>query len=374
MRVKVGITGQQGFVGQHLYNLLGLFPEEFERISFFRIMFEEESILLDFVKKCDVIVHLAAVNRHSDQNIIYDTNINLIKKLITALDKSGTTPHIIFASSTQEEKENLYGKSKLDGRSIFYEWALINGANFTGLIIPNVFGPFGRPHHNSFIATFCHQLTHGEVPYVEIDNEVKLIYVGELANEILKAIRKPGDSRIQIKHTSKLKVSAILGFLLSFKDVYLNQGNIPLLESKFQLNLFNTFRSYINHEDYFPKKLHKHLDFRGNFTEVLRSNIGGQVSFSTTLPGITRGNHYHTRKIERFAVIKGKAVLKMRKIGTKEVIKIDLTADEASYVDIPIWYAHEITNVGDKELFTIFWINEFFHPQDSDTFFEVVEI
>jgi UDP-2-acetamido-2,6-beta-L-arabino-hexul-4-ose reductase len=124
--------------------------------------------------------------------------------------------------------------------------------------------------------------------------------------------------------------------------------------------------------NHFPVSFVKHIDTRGSFVEIIRLCIGGQVSFSTTFPGITRGNHYHTRKIERFAVIKGKALIQLRKVGTVEVIDFYLDGDAPSYVDIPIWYTHNIKNIGEEELYTMFWINEFYDPNDPDTYFENV--
>ena len=152
--IKVGITGQSGFIGQHLYHTLGLYPQEFERVDFNRDFFRDENLLLNFVSKCDVIVHLAAINRHNDLDIIYNKNIHLVEKLISALDKSGKKSHILFSSSTQEERENHYGRSKKHGRQLLQKWSESSGASFSGFIIPNVFGPFGHPHYNSFIATF----------------------------------------------------------------------------------------------------------------------------------------------------------------------------------------------------------------------------
>jgi UDP-2-acetamido-2,6-beta-L-arabino-hexul-4-ose reductase len=122
----------------------------------------------------------------------------------------------------------------------------------------------------------------------------------------------------------------------------------------------------------YPVKLTMNTDDRGTFVETIKSGLGGQVSFSTTKPGITRGNHFHTRKIERFAVIKGKARIQLRRIGTDKVMNFELDGNEPAYVDMPIWYTHNITNVGNEELYTIFWINEFFDPNDMDTFFEKV--
>ncbi|MFK5982667.1 MAG: NAD-dependent epimerase/dehydratase family protein [Flavobacteriaceae bacterium] len=379
--MKLGITGQAGFIGTHLFNYLGL-KKEVTRIPFKREFFDDKEQLQEFVKTCDVIVHLAALNRHNDPQVIYDTNIDLVNKLIEACETTNSTPHILFSSSTQEEKENDYGKSKLAGRKLLEAWATKNNAKFTGLIIPNVFGPFGDPYYNSFIATFCHQLTHNEQPKIETDGEVKLIYVGELAQIIYNQFIKlqsqvtnhesPVTTNIPV--TTKIKVSKVLNLLETYKENYFQKGIIPDLDNEFEKNLFNTFLCYIDHKEFFPFHLTKHSDDRGSFVETVKLNSGGQVSFSTTVPGITRGNHYHTRKAERFAVIKGKARIELRKIGTHEILSFELDGENPSFVDMPIWYTHNITNIGEEELYTIFWINEQYNPEDGDTYFEAVRL
>jgi UDP-2-acetamido-2,6-beta-L-arabino-hexul-4-ose reductase len=378
--MKIGITGQSGFVGTHLFNYLGL-QENVERIHFKDEYFADEKQLKQFVQTCDVIVHLAAMNRHGDSHVIYDTNIRLVKQLIRACETANSKPHILFSSSTQEERGNLYGKSKLDGRKLLEEWAEKNNAQFTGLIIPNVFGPFGNPYYNSFIATFCHQLTHDEQPEIQTDGKVKLIYVGELVKEFFNKIKdkrtkdkdKNGFVReYLVPYTSEVKVSKVLQLLKAYKNNYFEKGIIPNLDNRFEKNLFNTFLSYIDHKNFFPFHLMKHSDDRGSFVETVKLNSGGQVSFSTTVPGITRGNHFHTRKAERFAVIKGKARIELRKIGTEEVLSFELDGENPSFVDMPIWFTHNITNIGDEELYTIFWINEHYDPEDGDTYFEEV--
>ncbi|MFK8280367.1 NAD-dependent epimerase/dehydratase family protein [Capnocytophaga canimorsus] len=372
---KIGITGQQGFVGKHLYHTLGLFTEEFERVPYNKSIFENENELDAFVSQCDVIVHLAAMNRHESEQVIYETNVGLVDKLIAALERTGSKAHILISSSTQEERDNLYGKSKKEGREALVNWANTNGGKVTGLIIPNVFGAFGKPFYNSFIATFCYQLTHNQTPNVANDGEVKLIYVQELVAVILKEIRK-GESKAQyfVEPTAVKKVSEVLALLEEYKVKYFEKGEIPTLNTPFELNLFNTYRSYMDYATHFPVKFTQHTDPRGAFVEVVRLGIGGQCSFSTTVPGITRGNHYHTRKIERFAVIKGKALIQLRKIGTDEVLDFYLDGNEPAYVDMPIWYTHNIKNIGEEELYTIFWINEPYNPEDADTYFEEVEV
>ncbi|HNX03728.1 MAG TPA: hypothetical protein PKM71_08690 [Candidatus Cloacimonas sp.] len=159
--------------------------------------------------------------------------------------------------------------------------------------------------------------------------------------------------------------------LKAYYETYVVKWIFPDLTDWFEVCLFNTFRSYLPKE-HFPVKYHKHSDDRGIYVETMKFMSTGQVSFSTTLPGITRGNHFHTRKVERFAVIQGKASIKLRKYGTDEIIEYILNGDEPAYVDMPIWYTHNITNIGYTELLTMFWINEFYDPDDPDTYYEPV--
>lgn len=381
---RIGITGQSGFMGTHLYNYLGL-QENVERITFRDEFFQDSDALHNFVSQCDVIVHLAAMNRHNDPQIIYDTNISLVKQLIQACEETNSAPHILFSSSTQEERNNLYGKSKSDGRKMLEDWAERNNARFTAMIIPNVFGPFGNPYYNSVIATFSHQLTHGETPKIEVDGDLKLIYISELVQEFWAKISgnitaDNGERHVDLSnttevyhvpHTSERKVSSILRILENYKKEYFEKGVIPTISGKFELALFNTFRCYFP-KDIFPFPLKKNTDSRGSFTEVLRSGISGQYSFSTTNPGITRGNHFHTRKIERFAVIQGQAKIELRRIGSSEVVSYLVDGENPSFVDMPVWTTHNITNIGNSELLTLFWINEPYNPDDPDTFFEEV--
>jgi len=373
--LKIGITGQTGFIGKHLFNTIGLFPAEFERVGFEKSFFEHNDALDNFIKQCDIIVHLAAMNRHPDPEHIYQVNTSLVKKLTDSLVRTGSHAHVIFSSSTQEEKDNHYGQSKLAGRQMLAEWAKKHGGKFTGMVIPNVFGPFGLPFYNSVIATFCHQLTHEETPVIAVDGELNLIYIDELANAILDSIRsgEAGD-QMNVPATSRIRVSALLLLLEQYKTLYLQKGIIPPTNNSFERNLFNTFRSFIDNKNYFPVKLTKHTDPRGAFVEIIRLGNGGQVSFSTTLPGVTRGNHFHTRKIERFAVIRGNALIQLRQVGTSEVLEFYLSGDAPAYVDMPVWYTHNIKNVGEGELYTIFWINEFFDPADPDTYVEPVHL
>ncbi len=314
------------------------------------------------------------MNRDPDPQVIYDTNVRLVKQLIAAMEAENVTPHVLFSSSTQEERNNPYGDSKKEGRRLLQDWADRTGGKFTGCVIPNVFGPYGRPNYNSVVATFCHKLTHGETPEIQVDGSIRLIYVGDLCMEIINRIRSgEGVNPYPVPWGTEKKVSEILAILNRFKSLYFEQGIIPELHDKFEVQLFNTFCGYIDHKKFFPFKLKKNSDARGTFVETVKlDKLGGQVSFSTTRPGITRGNHYHTRKIERFAVIKGRATIELRKIGTNEKLTFELDGNEPAFVDMPVWYTHNITNIDSDDLYTIFWINEFYDPSDPDTFFEKV--
>jgi len=412
--IKIGITGQAGFIGTHLYNTLGLNKEKFERIDFKDEFFLQDEALDAFVKQCDVIVHLAAMNRHNDPDVLYKTNIELVRKLVDSIERTNSKPYVIMSSSLQEERDNLYGRSKREGRELFNQWADRNDAAFTGLIIPNVFGPFGVPFYNSVISTFSHQIANGLEPKIEVDTELKLIYVGDLVEKIIELATKYNDSTeedkkkafsenestaeipestedrerelqckiynsqlgkperlIHVEHMAEYKVTELLEKLKGYREQYQVNGVFPDLSDWFEFSLFSTFRSYIPTE-HFPVKYTKHADPRGVYVEAMKFCSGGQAAFSTTVPGITRGNHFHIRKVERFAVIQGKASIKLRKYGTEEVIEYILDGSEPAYVDMPVWYTHNITNIGDTELLTLFWINEFYDPSDPDTYFEEV--
>jgi len=371
--IRVGITGQAGFIGTHLFNYLNLQKTEIRTIPFQDDFFNSDKELAYFVSQCDTIVHLAAMNRHQDQNVIYQKNIELVNKLLHAVKTGNTKPHILFSSSTQETLDNLYGKSKREGRLIFERFANETGIPFTGLVIPNVFGPFCSPFYNSGIATFCYQLTHEQIPQIHVDNIVKLIYIHDLVKTIYSLIlKKENAGEYIVPPMIEKQVSAILSQLSFYKETYLKLGVFPSLNSQFDIALFNTFRSYIDYKTNSPVLLKLNSDHRGDFVETIKASGGGQISFSTTKPCITRGNHFHTRKIERFVVIKGSARIQLRRIGTSEVLDFFLSGDKPSYVDMPVWYTHNITNIGTEDLYTLFWINEMFNPDDPDTFYEEV--
>jgi UDP-2-acetamido-2,6-beta-L-arabino-hexul-4-ose reductase len=367
--IKVGVTGSNGFIGWHLCRTIELDTNKFELIEFKRDWFNENINLDSFVSKCDIIVHLAGLNRHSEESAIYDINVGLAVKLVDSFKRTGFRGQVIFSSSIQEERNNIFGNSKKVARELFANWASRSNATFHGVIIPNVFGAFGLPFYNSVISTFCHQLVNTESPKIETDATLNLIYINDLVKKIIGLFYSETNDNVTIGYTDTYKVSEILELLINFKNKYFENGQIPSFKNQFEINLFNTFRSYFNLNTHFPIKYKNNIDERGNFVEIIRLETGGQVSFSTTKKRITRGNHFHTRKIERFSVIKGKALIQLRKVETTKVYDYYLSGDEPAYVDMPIWYTHNIKNIGEEELYTMFWINEFYDANDPDTYF-----
>ena len=374
--LKIGITGQNGFIGSHLFNTLGLYPEEYLLVKFERHFFNDNSLMDEFVNQCDVIIHLAAINRHTDSQVLNETNVHLVKTLIESLIRNKTHPHVLFSSSTQEKNDSPYGNSKREGRLLLEQWAKDHSGILTALIIPNIFGPFCLPNYNSVVATFCDKISKGEETFINTDSSVKLLYVGDLVYSICELVKNtPSKASLNTEYigfSKEILISDLHEKIVKFKMDYQDKSIIPLLVDDFELKLFNTFRSYIDLEKHNPVKLNNNIDKRGNFVELVKLNVGGQVSFSTTMPNITRGNHFHTRKIERFIVIKGNAQIQLRRIGSNHVMNFDLDGESPSFVDMPIWYTHNIKNTGSEPLYTIFWINEFYDPDNADTYFEIV--
>jgi UDP-2-acetamido-2,6-beta-L-arabino-hexul-4-ose reductase len=367
--MNIGITGQSGFIGSHLTNY---FTQKcFNVIPVKKESFSSSRKLCCELKDCSTVIHLAGMNRGLDKEV-HDCNVYLASQLVSALEQGNLTPNVLFASSTQEETDNLYGQSKKEATDIFIKWAKRNNATFTSLILPNIFGPFCKPNYNSVIATFCYQLTHNQDPIIQVDKSLKLIYVKDLVEQIFKLVETPSkDYRVYLKADKELLVSEILTMLTHFKKLYFENHIFPCLKDTFNVQLFNTFRSYID-PGYFPIKGIVQSDKRGNLVEAVKEKTGGQMFYSSTKNGMTRGNHYHSRKIERFYVIKGLGSIRIRKIGTDDVFEYKVSGNEPAFVDIPIDYAHNITNIGDEDLITLFWTNELFNAQDSDTFPENV--
>jgi len=244
MKIKIGITGQSGFLGTHLFNHLRA-KNDIERIHISHDLFVNEDLLIDFVKKCDYIVHLAGMSRHKDASLIYETNMRLVQQLISAMEAECVTPHILFASTTHKQKDSPYHASKRDGQSMLEAWADKNSASTTSLVMPNVFGPYCRPCFNSFIATFCDKVSKGEECEIFSDSMVQLIYVTELCEKIFKFISSgKTDREFYPAHSVEKKVTEILALMVMFKTQFIDKNIIPHFNNQFEFNLYTTLISY----------------------------------------------------------------------------------------------------------------------------------
>lgn len=242
--ISVGITGQPGFVGTHLFEALGQHPDKFRRIPFEDAFFDDESKLRAFVKQCDVIVHLAAMMRSPIEGEVYKVNMRLVHQLIDAMEAESVAPCLLFSSSIQEGNGSEYGRCKQEGRELLENWAKAHDTGFVGLVFPNIFGPGARPNSHSFIATFCYKLTHGEEPQVLVDNTVPLKYIGNLKEELLAIIsdvaEKKNISTVKFEPEYALKVTDVLRRLKGFVN-----GSQPVGEADHAL--YETLISYKNY-------------------------------------------------------------------------------------------------------------------------------
>ena len=238
--INIGITGQSGFIGQNLVNYLQSF-ENISLIFFNRTFFSDSKLLDNWVKKCDIIFHLAAISRHDKEKTLYDINIMLVKKLISSLERTNSKPQIIYTSSTHEIKDTYYSKSKYEGRMLFSDWSVKNNTIFNGLILPNVFGPYAKPNYASVVATFCYNVSKNIKSKIISDAKMKLIYIDELLHSFLEIInQKKKNNCHNIAFTHEIYVSEILKKLNNFYDSY-KSNKTPILETNFDKNLHFTF-------------------------------------------------------------------------------------------------------------------------------------
>lgn len=367
---RIGITGASGFVGWHLRVFLhSLQDPAMQSLPAGRETFASPAALRQFVRQADVIVHLAGMNRGAE-GAIEQTNAALTDSLIEACEAEAVSPHVIFANSTHADRDTAYGRSKRRSAEKLSVWARARGAKFTNAIIPGVFGERGRPRYNSVVSTFCYQVANGQEPQIIEDRKVDLIHAQDLAEKLL-AIAQSGEvGEIRITGHSTT-VSELLIKLRALAGHYRSHV-FPSLADAFDLALFNTYRSYLFPEHY-PVALSVRTDDRGRLFEGVKTVHGGQCFVSTTHPGVTRGNHYHRRKVERFLVIAGTAKIRIRPLLLAATAEFDVTGEKPAYVDIPTLHTHDITNVGSGELVTLFWANEVFDPSRPDTYPEPLQ-
>ena len=362
---RFAITGGRGFLGQHLRAALlesGTGADLVAVGDAFDLRMAVEAI-----SGADRVIHIAGVNRAPDEEVTAG-NILFAEQLASAIIAAQHAPEaIVFANSTQSTNGSVYGDAKAYAGAILADAAGKVGADYIDVQLPNLFGEHGRPFYNAVTATFSHLIAAGETPIVQADKELRLLHAQNAA-DLLSGVAplETLDSLVQVE-----TVSGLRDRLLTYAETY-SRGEIPPVAEVFDRDLFNTYRSYA-FPSQAPIMLTRHADDRGSFFEIIRSHGGpGQSSFSTTAPGVTRGDHFHRRKIERFTVLQGAGRISLRRLFTDEVISFEVTGDAPGAIDMPTMWAHNITNVGDDLLYTSFWTNDIFNPENPDTIAEAV--
>lgn len=373
--MKLGVTGADGLLGFHLRALLHARQDVQEVRLANRDTFRDNASLDQFVLGLDAIVHCAGMNRGEDAEI-ERVNRRLAEILVAALERNGSLAALVYANSTHQSRDTAYGRGKRQAGELLESWGRSVGASVCNLLLPHVFGEFGKPFYNSAVSTFCHQLANGETPRIDIDGDLELVHAQEVAKFFIEAVTQPsaGGSVVRSVRMSgrPLKVSEMLGRLEALLARY-RENVFPDLRDPLDLRLFNTLRSYLFPAQY-PRALRLNSDARGELFEAVKADQGGQTFMSTTHPGITRGNHYHLRKVERFLVVGGEAEIRLRRLFSDEIVSFRVSGGQPAFVDMPTFHTHSITNIGSGDLQTLFWTNEIFDPSDADTYAEAVDI
>ena len=363
--MRIVLTGASGFLGWHTrLRLAALTDHDVVPVSR-----ENWSDLDQLVTDADAVIHLAGVNRAQTDDEVEDGNLRLGTDVARAISAAGRPLRVVMAGTIQVERDNAYGRGKLAAQRAIAEAATNAGGHFVDVCLPNLFGEHGLPAYNSFVATFVRDTIAGTLPQLN-DSPIELLHVQDAAQTLIDALQCV-NARIRPEGI-QTGVVEVWELLQEFHGYYIPVGEIPDLSSKFRIDLFNTYRAGL-FPDHYPISLVPHSDPRGSFVETVRCRGGeGQSSFSTTVPGITRGEHFHLTKVERFAVIQGKARISLRKMFHDEVLDFDVSGDQPVAIDMPVGWVHNITNTGDDILLTQFWSHELFRPEAPDTFGEPV--
>jgi UDP-2-acetamido-2,6-beta-L-arabino-hexul-4-ose reductase len=324
---------------------------------------------------CDFIYHLAGANRPTDENDFEKSNVDLTTEIVEILERSTRLPTIVFSSSIQASQDNPYGRSKKKAETVLRNYSVRSGAKVHIFRLPNVFGKWSKPFYNSAIATFCHQAAN-KLPLTIHDPSapLSLVYIDDVVSAFIAVIGyKPttdadGFCTVHPTHSTTVgEVSELIGQCAQLH----NGGEMPDLGNYLNRCLHATYLSFLPPED-LAYHADKKQDSRGVLFELLRSSHGGQIFVSRTAVGVTRGNHYHDSKAEKFCVVAGSASITLRHLSSNKVIRFDVKGEECRIVDVPPGYAHAISNIAQNELVTVFWSTEVFDALRPDTFREEV--
>jgi len=367
--MKILVTGSKGFVGKNL--TVELKNRGYKHI--FEFDQETSRKLLDkYVKECEFVFHLAGINRPKDEKEFMVNNFGFTSELLDLLKRNNNKAPILITSSIQASLDNPYGRSKKEAENLLFSYSKETGAKVFVYRLPNIFGKWCRPNYNSVVATFCYNIANNiDIKINDSCAEVVLCYIDDVMDEFLKVVENKKYSKanklINFSKTYEITVGELAKKIYSFKK---NRETLimPGLANSFDRALFGTFSSYLPKDD-FSYKLEKSKDERGWLAEFIKSESMGQIFISKTKPGITRGNHWHHTKVEKFLVVNGEAIIKFRKINTNEIINYKVNGDKPEVVDIPPGYTHSITNIGKDDAVILFWASEIFNKEKPDTYY-----
>lgn len=367
--MRILITGAGGFVGKNLVSVLRI--NESHKLY----LFDKENTKNDldtFTKDCDFVVHLAGVNRPENPQEFYDGNTGLTSELCAALKKNKNTCPILISSSIQAEKDNDYGKSKKQAEELLLEFGKKTGNKVYIYRFKNLYGKWSRPNYNSVVATWCYNIARGlEVTVNDPAASLELCYIDDVVEAIIDRIHNPADSGyFEVETTDTTTLGELRQVLESFRDSR-QDYHYPDQSTRLRKNLYATYLNYLP-TDKFSYPLDTHSDHRGSFTEILKDNVNGQVSVNISKPGVTKGQHWHSTKNEKFLVVMGTGVIRFRDIFSKEIIEYPVSGEKLEVVDVPTGYTHSIVNTGDSDLVTIIWANELFDREKPDTNYQDV--
>ncbi|XZJ87944.1 polysaccharide biosynthesis C-terminal domain-containing protein [Clostridium perfringens] len=370
--MKVLVTGAKGFIGKNLVSTLDR-EDKYEIICIDRENSKEE--LEKGVLNSDFIVHLAGINRPKNEEEFFKGNTGLTEEIIEILKENNKNTSILITSSIQADLDNAYGQSKKGAEEALIKYMADTKGNVFIFRLPNVFGKWCRPNYNSAIATFCHNIARGEEVWIsDPTKEMTLVYIDDVVRNIKNVINNeenyiPGYQNVDIEH--KATLGEIVDLINSFKESR-KSLMIPNMENELTKKLYSTYLSYLPEND-FSYLLKMNVDNRGSFTEFIKSKDRGQVSVNISKPGITKGNHWHDTKNEKFLVVSGEGVIRFRKVNSEEIIEYKVSGEKLEVVDIPVGYTHSIINTGERDMVTIMWVNEIFNPEKPDTIYLEVE-
>jgi len=370
--MKILITGAKGFVGKNLvwtlksagYNDLLLYDID-----------TDPARLDDYTQTCDFVFHLAGVNRPKDDAEFMKGNFGFTTTLLNSLIKNENKSPVLITSSIHAEKDNPYGLSKRAGEDAMFEYGKAQSVKVLVYRLHNLFGKWCKPNYNSAVSTFCHNIANElDITITDKSIIVPLLYIDDLMDEFLRAIKGQEthhESFCSASPVYRKTLGEITQLLYSFKAAR-QSYEIPNMQDAFTKKLYSTYLSYLQTSD-FSYPLDIKSDERGCFAEAFKSASGGQVSVNVSKPSITKGNHWHHTKIEKFLVVSGEGAIRFRSINGGEIIEYIVSGDSLTVVDVPPGYTHSIVNLGNTDLITIIWANECFDPNKPDTYYLEVD-